>query len=223
MYSFSQVPQFKLLVGADSTTTELRLMITTFYRFGIASFIAILVCRACVTFASPVTYEENVSGDLTDGSDPLPIFHFDVGVNVVRGTFGRDHLFNDDFDSFAFTVPAGCEMSFGQVSLIDDLGDFVRAYWQINMGAAYQNLDIPLQEFKANSPGTEILAGGLGPGVYSVSHNLIEMNYPGPFAPEATADYEFSFEIVESVPEPCLYMLFGPGIAILATYRCTRR
>src|SRR5262245_37257875 len=76
--------------------------------------VAILVLLAHVCQASPISYDEAVSGDLPD-LFPSTVFALDVGANTLRGT---THvlvivpvLTSVDFDQFAFTVPAGTHLT----------------------------------------------------------------------------------------------------------------
>src|SRR5262245_46295881 len=69
----------------------------------------LLVAR--VGSATPIAYDEGVSGDLPP-SYPAPLFTLDVGSNTVKGT---THLTlvntSVDFDDFAFVVPVGTHVT----------------------------------------------------------------------------------------------------------------
>src|SRR5262245_25895482 len=87
--------------------------------------------------AVPINYQESVSGDLPESGMPLPTLAFDIGLNTVSGRFGRNESYGDDFDSFAFTIPPGSQLSAGRVDLVDtEYGDFVSSGWQLNTGSA---------------------------------------------------------------------------------------
>jgi len=67
--------------------------------------------------ATPVAYDEAVSGDLGDAF-PATLFVLDAGVNAVAGTVEVQALtppaFPIDFDNFAISVPSG--MHFTEIS-----------------------------------------------------------------------------------------------------------
>jgi hypothetical protein len=63
--------------------------------------------------ATPLAYNEAVSGDLPEGS-PFPVLPLDVGVNTVTGTsfvnFPSGGPNSADFDSFEFSVPTNTQL-----------------------------------------------------------------------------------------------------------------
>jgi hypothetical protein len=171
--------------------------------------------------AIPVNYIETFDGDLPAFGSPLPILAFDIGVNTVSGRFGAVSEFEDDSDSFAFTVPAGAELVAGQVELFDlDLvgGDMVKSEWLLRSGSATSNGGTPTELLDPNSPGVDTLTFSLplGPNVYNVSHTGFFWSPP----PPALADYTFAFELRAIVPEPASAMLL---LAAAVTALCFRR
>ena len=74
---------------------------------------AALVLLARATSATPLAYDEAISGDLGD-TFPATQFTLDVGSNTISGT---THFFSTlvsddtDFDDFAFVVPVGTHLT----------------------------------------------------------------------------------------------------------------
>ena len=60
--------------------------------------------------ADPVSYKEQISGDLPIGRPPLPELHLGLGLNTVSGQIGASGDGEVDFDSFAFTVPLASQL-----------------------------------------------------------------------------------------------------------------
>src|SRR5256885_1833704 len=76
------------------------------------TFVVMMVMTGFVrpAAATPISYSEGVSGDLIGDLPASTIFTLDVGVNTVSGTsiYGPG---GTDFDSFAFDVPVGMQVS----------------------------------------------------------------------------------------------------------------
>ncbi|MGH7176586.1 MAG: hypothetical protein ACREJC_04330, partial [Tepidisphaeraceae bacterium] len=134
----------------------------------LATALAVLASTASTAHAVPVNYSESVSGDLTDVS-PLALFTLDVGLNTVSGTCGN--IGGNDFDSFAFIVPAGMQVTSGNLVLTDASGEFISSAWALFSGsvepmggALVGNLTCP-SPGNVNYPGTP-----LGPDSYNMWH-----------------------------------------------------
>jgi hypothetical protein len=122
----------------------------------------------------------------------------------------------NDFDSFAFTIPSGAVLLSGRVDLSDFENDYNYSDWFLFAGTADWNTGTKLGLYTAFSPGSATFAAPLGPGVYNVSHVTQSANYPTP----STADYVFAFTLV---PEPALAGILVPGVVIvIAVARLTR-
>ena len=195
------------------------------FRFFSCSQLIFLICAVLwvpvqPAAAVPVNYFENISGDLPDNGAPLPTFALDVGVNSVSGRFGEDQ-FTIDFDSFAFTVPAGAELIAGQVTLADlDLfGDIVSIHWDLRSGSANIGGGTVLQPLLPNSPGIDtITTVPLGPNVYNITHRSFSAGGMAPYL----ADYTFTFELRGIVPEPASAGMLLIGAAAMLSCRARR-
>ena len=78
-----------------------------------ATAVFLFVVAPGITRATPINYNESSGGDLADGTigNPLStVFTFDTGTNTVSGVCGST-FGNKDFDSFAFTIPAGLKVT----------------------------------------------------------------------------------------------------------------
>lgn len=167
-----------------------------------------------VALGVPFNYVEIVDGDLPIGGSPLPILAFDVGVNTVSGRFGSDGI-DPDFDSFAFTVPAGSQLSAGRVVLVDVNGNVISSEWQLRVGSADYLGGTTLEFVGPNSPGQDSLTSvPLGPDVYNISHVSFLWAEPA-----ARADYTFTFELAPLVPEPASLMLVGMALGSILVVR----
>ena len=69
--------------------------------------------------ATPIHYNESTDGDLPETA-PFPVLDLGSGANTVSGsstlTTSSTAITGDDFDSFAFTVPAGMQLTSIQYS-----------------------------------------------------------------------------------------------------------
>jgi hypothetical protein len=68
--------------------------------------------------AAVVIYNESINGDLPVVGSPLPNMALDVGTNTVTGRIGTSNGDSFDFDSFAFTVPAGTQLTSLSVTML---------------------------------------------------------------------------------------------------------
>jgi hypothetical protein len=68
--------------------------------------VALLGCCVPHAGAAPFVYSESVSGDLAADLPVATVFALDVGDNTVSGTLGFGL-----FDSFAFSVPVGTQLT----------------------------------------------------------------------------------------------------------------
>jgi hypothetical protein len=159
--------------------------------------IAVLLCAT--SMASPVFYDESVDGDLAAFGAPLPVFGFDLGTNIVAGTFGWAALDLDsvDADDVAFSILDGHQLAGASVTLADAEGDLLDAFFELRTGfdpgrGTLLSTAHPTSPGFANFP--SVLP--LGPGIYHVRL--------GGFSaiPPAYSDYTFRFDVVSTAPEP---------------------
>jgi len=163
-----------------------------------------------LALAFPANYMEATRGDLPDYGDPLPVLAFDIGINTVSGRLGvypirggSESDFRADFDSFAFTVPAGTELIAAQVAVADvafsSMGNMKISSWYFRAGSASFAGGTEVQQLRTNSPGTAIVSAvPLGANVYNMSADFLTFDAPTP----AASDYAFTFELARVVPEP---------------------
>jgi hypothetical protein len=160
--------------------------------------------------AAVVIYNESVNGDLPVFGSPLPIMALDVGTNTVTGKSGNGGS-GFDFDSFAFTVPAGAQLVSGSVTMVDspgNSGDLVGIDWVLNAGSPNYSGGSFLEFIFASSPGTLTFATTpLGPNVYNISASSAG-NTGGP---PVFSDYTFSLVVTSlaAVPEPATLMMWA--------------
>jgi hypothetical protein len=161
--------------------------------------------------AVPVNYDELVDGDL-DGFGPFPVLPFDVGLNTVRGNFGFTLPGPTDWDSFAFSIPTGAELTGAALSLSDALGNVGSSTWRFRRGSMLWDTGVLRESIQTTSPGFAIFTTPPEPaGTYNVSHISFGIFVPGPT--ENTANYEFSFR-VDTVPEPSTAALAAGLLAL---------
>jgi hypothetical protein len=182
------------------------LRVNSLYWRALLAFVVALFAFVAGASAGVVNYDEASGGDLPDVG-PLPTLTFGIGVNQVSGTVGRQIPFFDDFDSFAFTVPAGTRLIASTIESIDAESDFVANSWELYQGPAVAKAGIRLQLLIVSSPGSEMLLSPLGPGQYNLSHLTMEFREPLP----SLADYTFTFELVP-IPEPSTAVLVIMGM-----------
>jgi hypothetical protein len=183
--------------------------------------ILILACASHVS-AAVVVYDESVSGDLSDTTSPLTNFTLDVGTNTVTGRVGTATGFPFDFDSFAFTVPAGMQLVSGSVTMNDSPGntaDFAGYTWGLFAGSPNYNSGSLLEFMSVGSPDTfAFTSTPLAANVYNLSAE--SAGYAG--NPPTFADYTFSLVVTSlaPVPEPATFMIWG--LAIVGVAICSK-
>lgn len=185
--------------------------------------LAVLVA-ASPSQASPFTYLESISGDLPSLLPAANVFAFDSGVNTISGTNSlhldaQGQCCVSDFDSFAFTIPVGMQLTSVSFSwtFAADPGALFGAFdaFRIRSGNT-SNSAVPVLAddiFRIDLSGPRSMftaALPLGPGTYGVSnyqHNNLW-----------TDNYTWSFSV--AVPEPASLVLFGTGgIGLIAALR----
>lgn len=160
--------------------------------------------------AAVVIYDESVNGDLPVFGSPLPTMALDVGTNTVSGKSG-DSGASFDFDSFAFTVPAGAQLLSANVTLTDspgNSGDINDLSWGLWGGSADYAGGSFLEFITGFSPGTySFTTPPLGTDVYNISASSAGSSGGAP----KFSNYTFSFVVTSlaAVPEPATLLMWG--------------
>jgi hypothetical protein len=177
-------------------------------------FVAAMVCTLVLSasgYAAPILYDESVGGDLPAAGSPLTTFTLDAGLNTVSGTTGNAPT---EFDSFAFTVPAGMQVTAANVTLADVSGNLSFVKWSLNQGSADAGVGTLLGVITSASPGSASFPGlPLLPDTYNLTAGASMVG-------SGTSSYTFSLTVV---PEPTGLALAGcfAGAALLRR-RCRR-
>ncbi len=162
-------------------------------------------------YAAPISYFEQVSGDLP-GNGSADTFTLDIGLNTVNGTMSSSPT--SDFDTFRFIVPEGLEVLSGKLLLTDATGDITSSGWSLTTGPTFNNVFV--ESVVAVSPGFTSFANGTLPaGNYTLFH--------GSIGSAGTANYTFIFDVHQPlavVPEPASVALLAvAGVAMLGRRR----
>ena len=179
----------------------------------------------------------------TDLGAVLPagsVFPFNIGTNTVSGTnfftifsFQPSFTFDTDVDSFAFSIPAGAQLTQIGFSFSPSFtGTVVSASDQFTLGNGNATpspaLGDQTVDLLGSSPvGVFAAALPLGPGTYGI-FDFVRTAGGGPtptFPFGWTSNYTWSFTVElasASVPEPASALLLLCGIAGLA-FRAWRR
>ena len=205
--------------------------LSKFLRFArVGGVAALVLAPAAQAAASPLTFNEAVSGDLAQNLPMANPFNLDLGVNTISGAmFGDD--FGRDFDSWAFTVPAGMQLtnlSLAISSTINPGTAHAEMDYGFNPGNVFDNtpsLGFATFDMMGSGPGSVWSAAlPLGAGVYGISY--ISAGYGG-FNPGFYSNYTWSLTVegiggnAPAVPEPASLALVGTGL--LAGVRRWRR
>jgi len=166
--------------------------------------------------ATPITYAESVSGDL-QALCPCNVFAFDLGVNSVSGTsFQNTSLNISDFDSFAFFIPVGAQLTKVTYSFIATFsgggtGGTAADRFVLDEGNAFPIAPFISDEivnFMAASPVSLFSALPLDSGTYTLQ-NFEKIATLGL---NTSVDYRWEFTVSTAVPEPETLRLLGLGL-----------
>jgi PEP-CTERM motif len=177
--------------------------------------------------AAPFSYSEGVSGDLGSNLPAPSVFAFDVGSNTVSGTLSVSAgLDNFDFDSFAFSVPSGAQLTnIGFTFSTTVVGNLMAAAPQFaldngNAAAVLPFLASQAIDFLGSSPVSPF--GGalpLGPGTYGLSQ--LTSQRLG-FDSGWTTNYTWTFTVqsspVSTAPEPTSLALLATGLGGMVVF-----
>jgi hypothetical protein len=195
-------------------------------RVSLPTFVVMMLMTGFVrsAAATPISYSEAVSGDLTS---PLPaptVFALDVGANTVSGTSTYGPGDSLDFDSFAFSVPVGMMVTnisyafvrggtatAGSTGFVFGTGNIFTS----NLGSQTVNLfgASPVVMFASGLPESA--------GIYGITNNLLSRS--GDFW---TDNYTWTLTVAPTataVPEPVSLVLLGSGLIAAGARRLRTR
>ena len=205
----------------------------------IRAFIAAMLILPAFASATPVSYNEAVSGDLVYGgrSDVPVLFNFDAGVNTISGRMTGSSVVQSDVDGFQFSLGSSLRLdsvtlNFSFTGTPNGTGGPQQAcsVYQLystgprtllNYSKALSNYTNPCDQ-----PATPVVTSGgqlwttslpLTGGVYEVSNAMGTFAFGGGYI-----DYTYTFN-VSAVPLPGAFGLFSLGIAPLAAVLRRRR
>lgn len=184
--------------------------------------------------AAVINYNEVSSGDLLGSPEDSrafdSVFDLDIGRNTFSGeiTFNNidPDVFDSDFDSFAFDIPANTRLKSillnisllpGSSSIFDMTGYDLQNS-SLNSIAPEQRIPIPstnLSLFASNLP--------LGSGEFRLRNNYLSGGIK--FGEFRTAAYTFSLNVIAAtpVPEPSLMLSTLTSIVLIVSFQLKRK
>ena len=171
----------------------------------------ILLALVAVSDATPIAYDESVSGDLPGFDSPLRTFTLDIGVNTVKGNRSISEVAESFGDSFAFIVPSGLSVTGGSIAT-NDVQNMLSVDWDLRSGSDGWRTGTLINHFFVDTPGS-LPIGALLPGTYNFSSEGggVAVNAP---LPQSTG-YHFTLNVAP-VPEPAtLSLIILTGLSLL--------
>ena len=201
-------------------------------KLSLALLIALFVGAATQASASPIAYDEGISGDLSQ-SLPGSLFAFDVGVNTIKGSIlNQPSTAQVDFDSFAFSLGAGTHLTSATYAFITTPNATTiaaSAGFVLDNGNTFPvlpYLSLDSVDLLGASP-VSVFGGALplGPGVYGVSgfSYTVSGGVPVGFSARYTWAFTVEQDPAAPVPEPTSLLLLGVGLVGLSVNRARRR
>jgi PEP-CTERM motif len=196
--------------------------------FGVGVVVALMVGAVQ---AIPLHYSESGSEDLT--WVPSTAFSLGIGNNTISGSTylavafpDRPH-FDSDFDSFAFSLPAGSRLQDVSIAFTTSTYNTAAANLELQLCAGIVqctgNILSTLSVNLLNASPLHADFGGalpLSAGAYTLLTSGLGIGpVIDPFLPESwSADYRWTLRVT-SVPEPGVFSLLGLGLAGFAIAR----
>jgi hypothetical protein len=177
---------------------------------------------ARVGHATPIIYDEGVSGDLGD-TFPATQFTLDIGSNTITGTTHftvHSSLASVDFDHFAFAVPTGMHVTDNTYAfLATPVPGTMSAGvdYRLDNGNALPVAPL-LGDVTVDMLGASLVhpfgtALPLGAGTYTLDQFLMGFSPSGDFGFSTNYTWTLSVASDAAVPEPTSVCLLGTGVA----------
>jgi hypothetical protein len=200
-----------------ATSIRVRVLLVTSLLLGTAS-----------VHAEPVTFQERTSGDLPELLPAPASFVFDVGVNRITGTLAYLPFREFDRDSFAFTVPAGTEVTAITYSFLTTFrpgvvvtqSAFFLGRGTLPLEGVYHLVNARCCDTTPTASTAFLGALPLGAGIYGLENFGLGFTFLGGTPGEGfSQQYTWSFHVGEAsapVPEPASLLAIALGLALVA-------